>query len=247
MAIRFTCPRGHKMSAPENRAGRIGKCPECKTLFKVPTPSPDYDGEEILEAEEIIEFYCPNDHYLRSPARLQGKRGKCPDCGSTFVVPSINDDDGEPSASDELEEVEEIEEIEEIEEVEPVEEPSEPTGSGAEPMDFSFVDEKAESYPGMQDPYPPDPSPPSVHGHPLAALFERIWEESDQAAVVELELKSGERITPLHYAHDVSRGQFAVFAIQTTDGTHTLTVLAWDDVARIIVRELKDLPPTMFN
>ena len=65
--------------------------------------------------------------------------------------------------------------------------------------------------------------------------------------MVELELKTGERIAPLNYAHDVSRGQFGIFAIRAHDGTHTVTVIAWDDIARITFKQLKELPPTMFN
>ena len=36
MAIQFSCPNGHKLSCPDDRAGRSGKCPKCGALFRVP-------------------------------------------------------------------------------------------------------------------------------------------------------------------------------------------------------------------
>jgi hypothetical protein len=265
MVIRFTCPRGHKMSAPTDKAGSTGKCPQCQTMFEVPKPPANYNGTDVLRAEEIIEFYCPNEHYLRSPARLQGKRGQCPHCGEKFVVPQIDGepegsqptasvaDSGEMVALGQIREasdprskqngpVEDIEQVEEVEVTEPPVAPKSGGSSGRLAPDFSFVQQTSEA-----DEYVSPPEPPSPHEHPLAALFERVWEESDREAVVELELKTGERIAPLNYAHDVSRGQFGVFAVRTHDGTHTVVVIAWDDIARITVKELKELPPTMFN
>jgi len=278
MIIRFFCPRGHKMGAPAEKAGSMGKCPQCETLLEVPTPPAGYNGVEVLQADEVLEFYCPNEHYLRSPARLQGKRGQCPHCGEKFVVPSLEEDSPEPqhtaaaTESGEVEGVGQIEEVTEeqetIEEIETIDDSSDPTG-GSEAVediqtlddepehgssksgggssgrlaapDFSFVEKE------IHGTSPGTPAAPVPHAHPLAALFERIWEESDREAVVELELKTGERIAPLHYAHDVSRGQFGVFAVRAHNGTHTVTVVAWDDVARITVKDLNHLPPTMFN
>jgi len=36
--IKFLCPNGHTLSAPENLAGKPGKCPKCNTAFVVPKP-----------------------------------------------------------------------------------------------------------------------------------------------------------------------------------------------------------------
>ena len=37
MTIRFLCPNGHQLSAPESMAGKAGKCPKCNTAFAIPT------------------------------------------------------------------------------------------------------------------------------------------------------------------------------------------------------------------
>jgi hypothetical protein len=246
------------MSAPAEKAGSNGKCPQCQTMFEVPRPPADYNGTDVLRAEEIIEFYCPNEHYLRAPARLQGKRGQCPHCGERFIVPSVEPEggdqptaaaaeSGEMVAAGQIQEVGpktaagEGEQVEEIEVVEPQVAAAPGGSSGKLAPNFGFIEEQP------SEPFAVPPAPPEPHGHPLAALFERIWEESDREAVVELELTTGERIAPLNYAHDVSRGQFGIFAIRAHDGTHTVTVIAWDDVVRITVKQLKELPPTMFN
>ena len=36
MPIRFRCPSGHKLAAPEDRAGRKARCPECKQIVTIP-------------------------------------------------------------------------------------------------------------------------------------------------------------------------------------------------------------------
>lgn len=38
--------------------------------------------------EEMIHFLCPNGHPLEAPVSSAGKKGKCPDCGAKFKVPS---------------------------------------------------------------------------------------------------------------------------------------------------------------
>lgn len=44
--IKFLCPNGHQLNAPDHLAGKSGKCPKCSTAFMVPTL------EELAEAEE---------------------------------------------------------------------------------------------------------------------------------------------------------------------------------------------------
>src|SRR6185295_1494585 len=39
MPIEFRCANGHRLSCPDDRAGRSGKCPKCGVAFKVPTAS----------------------------------------------------------------------------------------------------------------------------------------------------------------------------------------------------------------
>ncbi|MGQ9605913.1 MAG: hypothetical protein ACUVTW_06900 [Thermogutta sp.] len=99
MSIEFLCPNGHRIRCSEDRAGKPAKCPRCGIKFLIPTL------EEIAAAEKTeepganrspgkdgkIEFLCPNGHRLFGPGDLQGKPGKCPECGSTFRIPSYEE------------------------------------------------------------------------------------------------------------------------------------------------------------
>jgi len=38
MAISFKCPKGHKLTADDSKAGKKGKCPTCQSAFEIPTP-----------------------------------------------------------------------------------------------------------------------------------------------------------------------------------------------------------------
>ena len=49
MVIKFLCPNGHQLSAPENMAGKKGKCPKCQSAFVVPTM------EDVAAAESESE------------------------------------------------------------------------------------------------------------------------------------------------------------------------------------------------
>jgi hypothetical protein len=52
MAIEFECPNGHKLKAPEERAGKAGKCPKCGVDFIVPSPQIEPEPESFEEFEE---------------------------------------------------------------------------------------------------------------------------------------------------------------------------------------------------
>ncbi|GAB6186065.1 hypothetical protein [Thermopirellula anaerolimosa] len=99
MSIEFLCPNGHRIRCSEDRAGKPAKCPRCGIKFLIPTLEEIAAAEKAEESsanpsagkEGKIEFLCPNGHRLFGPADLQGKPGKCPECGSTFRIPSYEE------------------------------------------------------------------------------------------------------------------------------------------------------------
>src|SRR5687768_9583039 len=122
MVIKFLCPNGHQLSAPENMAGKKGKCPKCQSAFVVPTLE-EIAAAEAEEAEqpvqmgrgavsptepvttpamgsgtglppgELFVFLCPNGHRLNGPPSLRGKAGQCPHCGARFRIPTGDEED----------------------------------------------------------------------------------------------------------------------------------------------------------
>ncbi len=51
MTIEFTCPAGHRLTAPESKAGRKVRCPKCNQVATVPGDVPD----RALEDGEVAE------------------------------------------------------------------------------------------------------------------------------------------------------------------------------------------------
>ena len=64
--IKFLCPNGHQLTAPDHLAGKTGKCPKCSTAFMVPTleelaaaegpadqPNPDEATKAPSEADRL--------------------------------------------------------------------------------------------------------------------------------------------------------------------------------------------------
>ncbi|MBR0190516.1 MAG: hypothetical protein IJQ31_00440 [Thermoguttaceae bacterium] len=78
------------------------KPPELKFTFGMEPEdeSPEESPEE--SSEEMISFLCPNGHQLEAPVSSAGKKGKCPECGAKFKVPTMESLE-ETAASGELE------------------------------------------------------------------------------------------------------------------------------------------------
>src|SRR3954462_8679474 len=104
--MKFLCPNGHSLTAPENLAGKTGKCPKCNASFVVPQPhevgqSVNFiaasgstvtpamgSGKNLLAGDEVFVFLCPNGHKLNGPPSLKGRAGQCPHCGARFLIPT---------------------------------------------------------------------------------------------------------------------------------------------------------------
>ncbi len=252
--IKFLCPNGHQLSAPENLAGKPGKCPKCSTAFVVPRPEEDEDLEPPVAektaaaaaaapaaatqaaigmgsgkgkgtAKDAFVFLCPNGHKLNGPPSLKGKPGQCPHCGAKFRIP----------ADDDLETPAEL----------PADQPSgTPSGAFVFPS-LAQGSEPAETYDAVEFEDAPDPPPAEFHA--LSYILGRLWDRKSEGTELEIFLSEGEIIGPDLYCESLSCREYAVFANIEPDGSYAITVIPWTAVRKVGLRKMPELSPKWFS
>ncbi len=204
-------------------------------------PRQDWSDED----EPAIEFLCPNGHRLHGPVSLKGSHGECPACGSKFRIPDADEPPSEPEPEAESK-------IrlgnprtpapEQTDPPRPV-----PVDSSPQPAEVARPIPVAET-PGTNlraAAVTADSPQAATIGHPLGALFSKLWSEKPSGAVVELHFGDGETLVPDYFAEALSQDDHGVFAVKEPGGTHTLSVLAWDAIVRVMVRGVGQLPAEM--
>jgi hypothetical protein len=257
MVIKFLCPNGHQLNAPENMAGKKGKCPKCQSAFVVPTL-------EEVAAAETEEPPQPAPEAQLAPVGSNGNEpATIPAAGSgkglpggelfVFLCPNGHKLNGPPSLkgkpgqcphcgarfripTDDEEETPEESATDEQQPMQVVVGAPEGTGSGGFRFPFEqFAPEE-----------PATATPPS--GPPgLGFIFDKLWQARDDQAEVEIFLSEGEILSPEHYSASLSSSDYGVFAIQEGDGNYAVTVIPWSAVRRVGVRKLAELPKDLFS
>jgi hypothetical protein len=77
--------------------------------------------------------------------------------------------------------------------------------------------------------------------HPMAELCDRLWAEIGDGVKIEVVLKDGKHLAVHHFARGWSQRSHGLFAYRESDGTYTLTALAWQSISRITVRGVAEL------
>jgi hypothetical protein len=272
--IKFLCPNGHQLSAPENLAGKAGKCPKCGTAFLVPQvededaaergPPGEPGPEPAPTAEAAADATAAEDSQKPAlPAMGSGKGKALTGEVFVFLCPNGHKLNGPPSlkgkagqcphcgarfripADDDLE-------LPEEEEAAPDESAAHPGEGGT--IDFSKLlggeqGEEAqeyaeEEYEGVPVEESVAPPPPGPSG--LGYIVGRLWEQRTEGSELEIFLNEGEIVAPDEFSEILSSSDYGVFAIQEGDGSYAVTVIPWTAVRRIGMRKLDELPPQLF-
>ena len=181
---------------------------------------PSFEGNKIV-------FFCSNGHRIEVDRAWAGKRGTCSKqgCGVPVVIP-VPPGLARP--------------VEASHSSAGVMGPASPpggVGTGSPSIDAG-----------------PDPAAEAAGwgfdfdaiDHPTARLVAALWRERAHGGIVEVHLTGGSVLMPQWYDPLWSCGTHALFAAAGSDGTITLTAVAWDQVQKVMVRQLQYVPEDMF-
>jgi hypothetical protein len=236
---------------------------------KAPKAAPTRSPEPQVVDGKII-FFCSRGHRIVVDAEFAGKKGNCSKagCGVPVVIPVPPDSSPAPKPSSLADIVVTDSDSTAAEAVPepPAETPvfdlgapvaaAEPVAQAAEPEPPAFDFSGGE--PGVAAPaLDLGFEGPAVAGdwaadlaeidNPTARLVARLWLERAHGGVVEVHLSGGSVIMPEWFDARWSSGTHALFAAQAADGTITLTAVAWDQIQKVVVRQVQGTPDGMFE
>ena len=256
--VGFRIPTIEELGLSESTVADASLAGEEVTDVPTVPASPGLSGKQTsaptaASKERQIEFLCPNGHHLHGPASLQGRAGECPECGSRFRIPVIDQQEAESLAAPEMPAELEVPAEEEIRLENPTSVAEPERVQSAEPLDFLQVNEGSGTGPAKQAgismapegealdlPSRPDGAVSGVH--PLAALFIELWAARGEGSRVEVHLESGSVLLPDGYLKSRSQQDYAVLVTRDPDGCWTMTVVPWNSISRIIMRAVKQVP-----
>jgi hypothetical protein len=264
MVIKFLCPNEHQLSAPENMAGKKGKCPKCQAAFVVPTleelaaaeaeeESPDFSAPAAANPATGAAPFSGGDSGRVRPAMGSGTglpAGEifvflCPNGHKLNGPPSLKGKAGQcPHCGAKFLIPADDEDVPtgQAEEEEIANGQLDDDGGGGFQLPFGQVGEEVIDA-AVEDPLAPPP--PGAAG--LGYIFARLWEQREEQTEVEIFLTEGEIMSPDRYSEILSSSDYGVFAIQEGDGNYSLTVIPWSAVRRVGLRKIAHLPAEMFS
>ncbi len=266
MPISFTCPNGHRVSCPDDQAGKAGKCPRCGAVVRIPQPgtavsvaaashlSPAAPGTgavttgeatssasgllELDETEDRPQAGIPTDAELIVFLCPNGHRLNSPArlAGRPGQCPHCSAKFLIPELEDSIDDEHQEHEV-----------AINDAGISLDEI-VIHVDSSSRGGTGSSKGRAPPPaaaSPPATAPHPMAELLERLWSRKAAGASLEIHLGDGKLLVPDEFSSRDSR--LAMFGVREANGSHTLTAVGWESIERIVVRGLDRLPDEWFE
>jgi DNA-directed RNA polymerase subunit RPC12/RpoP len=220
----FLCPNGHRINWSENLAGRDAKCPRCGVLLRIPNTSGA--TAQVLAGGTAGAGVTEPNIVSSAPAEQNSIAFLCPN-GHRLVGPArLQGQAGQCPHCGARFLVPMLNEMEQVEEVDLTDLPAE------DDRPLQTVE---------------DVPPPLGGVHPLCKLLRKLWEERQRGAVIELHLEGGMILVPDWFDDKLSRHSHGLFAAQAADGTLTMTIVGWNTISRVVVRNVEGLPDGMFE
>ncbi len=248
MVMEFLCPKGHKIRCSQERAGKAAKCPKCGVKFFIPqlseiatsdsgnwaTASVEASGSpgSGLGRQDQIEFLCPRGHRLWASVELQGRPGQCPDCGSKFHIPTLEDYEQFESAVADPDALASPEESAlNLDELEPLARDAgsklHPAGRGETLPTHGNTAEP----PGQMSPRPG-----------LANLLAEWIEQGAEHVAVEIRTSDGEVCRPSRVLPGLCSAELLAFTLPGEDEKPRIVIVPYAAITRLEVRGLDELP-----
>ncbi len=236
MVLEFFCPNGHRIVCTEDRAGEKARCPKCNVLFRIPGP----DGANTTAKASLSGVGITGSLSLGNPGASgvpvsePGKSGAgkeqiiflCPNGHRVNAPPSLQGRPGQCPICGAQFVIPTMSEVVKTEEL-------------------GFADDVA-SGSATRLPMPQQEALQTAGAHPLCNLMRKLWDEKQHGGIIEIHLANGALLTPDWFDEKHSRLSHGLFAAQSADGTVTMTIVAWDSIQRIVVRNVEGLPEGMF-
>jgi hypothetical protein len=275
--IKFLCPNGHQLSAPDNLAGKSGKCPKCSTAFMVPTLAELAEADAgAAEDPAAADLNPPGSEPAagQPPAEKSGVGKGAAASGNSgvvggsrigagsatgqasnvfvFLCPNGHKLNGPPSLKGKPGQCPHCGArfvIPEDDEVPPDDDIS----GGFQDEDDIPAGEAVEddmSLPEAEvevEEAEPDPEPIPPGVHSLGYIVGRLWDHKSETTELEIFLSEGEILSPDHYAEILSTGDYGVFAHREAEDDYSLTVIPWSSIRRVDLRKVPRLSPGTFR
>lgn len=264
MPITFNCPNGHRVSCPDDQAGKAGKCPRCGVVIRIPpsgssvamaAAASQQSGGSGAGAVTAGEGQPSTAGFLEldeEPADEHGGGGPSGDlivflCPNGHRLNSPASLAGRPGQCPHCGAKFLIPELEESIEDEQQEHEVAINDNGISLDEIVIqVDASSRGGPGSSKSRVGNQAaaPTPANLHPLAQLLQRLWPRKAAGATLEIHLGDGKLLVPDEFADRDPR--FALFGVREANGSHTLTAIAWDSIERVVVRGLDRLPEEWF-